>query len=144
MLNEYCYLINELDNTIVSLGVNDDGSLTEMATVGTLPSGYTDASYCAEIQLSADGRFLYGSNRGHDSIVVFETKDQGGLQLVQHIPSEGRHPRHFKITPDGNFLIVANRDSNNVVVLSVDLESGKLSATGKSVAVPSPVYVLFL
>ena len=79
---KYCYVINELDNTIVSFAVNNDGLLVELATVGTLPVGYQDASYCGEIQLSADGRFLYGSNRGHDSLVVFKVLENGVLDWV--------------------------------------------------------------
>jgi 6-phosphogluconolactonase len=140
---EYCYVINELDNTITSIGVDTDGSLMEISTVDSLPSGYSDASYCGEIQLSKDGRFLYASNRGHDSLVVFKIRPQGSLDLVQHIPSGGQHPRHFRITPDGSHLVVANRDTDNILAFSVDQASGELAVTGEAVSVPAPVCILF-
>jgi 6-phosphogluconolactonase len=140
---EHCYVINELDNTIVSFAVNNDGVFVELAIVSALPAGYQDASYCGEIQLSDDGRFLYGSNRGHDSMVVFEVLGNGTLQWVQHIESGGMHPRHFKITPDGSHLIVANRDSSNLVVFERDTFTGKLSRAGIELIVPAPVCILY-
>lgn len=141
---EYCYVINELDNTIVSYVVDGDGLLTEFATFSTLPEGYDDASDAGEIQLSADGNYLYGSNRGHDSLVVFEVMGDGQLNLVQHIEAGGKHPRHFSITPDGARLIVANRDSNNLVVFARDMGTGRLSQTDEAVSVPAPVCVRFV
>ncbi len=141
---EHCFVINELDNTIVSFAVNNSGELIELTTHSTLPAGYDDASYGGEIQLSPDGRFIYGSNRGHDSLVVLEVTDGGLLKLVQHIESGGRHPRHFKITPDGSRLLVANRDSNNLVMFDRDETTGKLTRCGDGLCVPAPVCVLFV
>lgn len=141
---EYGYLINELDNTIVVFGCDTGGDLVELQTVSALPDDYEDASYCAHIQLSADDRCLYGSNRGHDSIVMFRTYKDGKLKLAQHHPSGGSHPRHFALTPDERHLVVANRDADNLVVLARDPETGELEATGTEVSVPAPVCVLFL
>ena len=143
LLHECCYVINELDNTVVSWSVGADGVLKEIATYSTLPEDYDDASYCAEIQLSPDGKYLYGSNRGHDSLVVFEVKGDGILRSVQHIQSGGKHPRHFSITPDGARLIVANRESNNLVIFNRDLATGRLSPAAEPVSVPAPVCVTF-
>jgi 6-phosphogluconolactonase len=140
---KYCYVINELDNTIVSCAVDTDGLLTKIATFSTLPDGYDGISFCAEIRLSPDGRYLYGSNRGHDSLVVFEVKAPGNLYSVQHIESDGRHPRAFSITPDGARLIVANRDTNNLVTFDRDISTGRLSPSGETVFVPAPVCVTF-
>jgi 6-phosphogluconolactonase len=140
---EYCYVINEMDNTIVSWSVDTDGILSEIATFSTLPEGYDGVSYCGEIRLSPDGKYLYGSNRGHDSLVVFKVTGDGNLDSVQHIASGGKHPRHFSITPDGARLIVANRDSNNLVIFNRDTVTGRLSPTGETVSVPAPVCVTF-
>jgi 6-phosphogluconolactonase len=136
-------VINELNNTIVSWSVDEDGILAEIATVSTLPLGYDGISFCAEIRLSADGKYLYGSNRGHDSLVVFKVKGDGNLDYIQHIDSGGKHPRHFSITPDGARLIAANRDSNNLVIYNRDIATGKLSPTGETVSVPAPVCITF-
>ncbi len=136
----YLYVICELDNTIVSFAVAD--TLTELGSASTLPSDYTDASYTAQILISRDDRFIYGSNRGHNSIVVFEVLPEGELKLVQHIPTAGDHPRHFVLSPDESHLIVANRDSNNLVVFSRDMESGLLTGLDQQIEIPAPVCVL--
>jgi 6-phosphogluconolactonase len=137
----YLYVINELDNTILAIAFDDEP--LQIGTYSTLPREYLDASYCSHIQLSADDRFLYGSNRGHDSIVVFEIQSDGELRLLQHVSSEGQHPRHFSLTPDGNHLVVANKDSDNLVVLERDPVTGMLVDTGNRVSVPSPTCVVF-
>ncbi len=140
----HCYLINELDNTIVAYALDDEQLLVELATYSTLPDDYSDASYCADIQLSRDGQFLYGANRGHDSIVIFKVVGDGELEIQQIIDSGGRHPRHFSMTPDENQLIVANRDSDNLVVFDRDRETGRLTKTGIVASVPAPVYLQFV
>jgi 6-phosphogluconolactonase len=136
------FLINELNSSIVTLGVNDDGSLVELSTVSTLPAEENVANYCAHLQLSGDGRFLYATNRGHDSIAVFEVVRDGELEPVQFESTGGLHPRHFSLTQDGRYVIVANRDSDNLVVFERDEETGRLRATGTEISVPSPVCVL--
>ncbi len=139
------YVICELDNRIVSFERAGDGSLIELAETSALPPGYSDASYTAQILLSADERFLYASNRGHNSVAVFETKTDGKLQLVQHIHSGGRHPRHFCLSLDETTLLVANRDDNNVVPMARDVDSGRLvplSAAEAILNLPAPVCIL--
>ncbi len=140
----FCYVINELDNTVTSFAVDEEVGLVEMATFSTLPPDCEEANYTAEICLSPDGRFLYGSNRGHDSLVVFRVLGEGQLESVQHISTGGRHPRHFALTRDGSQLLVANRDSSNIVVFYRHPETGILTRSGMEYAVPAPVCVRIL
>lgn len=141
--DRYGYLINELDNTIVSFERDASGRLIELQTVSTLPDDFTDASYCADIHLSPDGRYLYASNRGHDSIAVYRLDPDGVMVLIQHQHTGGAHPRNFCLTPDGTRLFAANRDSDNIVVFARDEETGLLSETGTSIHVPAPSCVVF-
>ena len=140
---QLAYLINELNSTITAYRYNDaTGALTEVETVPTLPADFTAASTCAEVQVSPSGRFLYGSNRGHDSIVVYAIDEQDGtLALVGHTSTGGHIPRNFAISPDGQFLIAANQDSNNLVTFKIDPVSGQLTPTGYAIEVPTPVCV---
>lgn len=141
---QFAYVINELDCTISTLRYDaDTGALNEVAAVSTLPDSFDGENTCAEVTVSKDGRFLYGSNRGHDSLVVFAIHPESGeLSLVQHVPTEGGHPRHFALTPSGRFIITANRDTNNIAVFRVDPESGQLEFTGRSAEVSQPVCVI--
>lgn len=140
---QLAYVINELDSTITAFQYDASaGQLHTLETVSTLPAGYTGENGCAEITVSEDGRYLYGSNRGHDSIVVYAIdSDSGKLSVVEHVSTQGGHPRHFALTPGGSFLIAANRDSNNVVTFRVDRSTGRLQPTGHSVQVSKPVCV---
>ncbi len=140
----YCYVINELDNTLVTFSVDAGGALTRQYVTSALPADFAGLSYCGEVQLSGQGRFVYVSNRGHDSIAVFEIEAQGRPMPRQHIGSGGVHPRHFSFSLDGELLVVANRDSNNLCCFDVDAQTGKLTATGTEIFVPAPVCVLFL
>ena len=137
-------MINEVDSSITSYRYDAAaGTLTEVSTVSTLPDGYEGAeNTTAEITVSNDGRFVYGSNRGHDSIVVFAADaETGHLKLVEHVSAEGEHPRHFALTPNGKLLVAANRDTNNIVTFTVDQESGRLKYTGHSTGASKPVCV---
>ncbi|MGD8828993.1 MAG: beta-propeller fold lactonase family protein, partial [Pseudomonadales bacterium] len=127
------YLINELDNTVQAI----DGDRPGRARVSTLPEASRTPSIAAEIQ--SHRGCLYVSNRGHDSIAVLTTSPE--LAVVQHVPSGGRHPRHFLVTPDGGHLIVANRDSHNLVAIALDIQ-GRLVEPVAEVACPSPVHLL--
>lgn len=141
---QFGYVINELNSTITALRYDaDHGVLTEMQTVSTLPEGYAGDSATADIHLSPDGRFLYGSNRGHDSLAVYAVGTDGLLTLVEHAPTLGGHPRNFGIAPDGRFVLVANRDGNHVVTFRRDAETGKLTPTGDELRVSKPVCVKF-
>lgn len=139
----FVYVINELDNTLVAAERNADGHFVELEVCSTLPDDFGDTSYCAHIAMSRDGRFLYASNRGHDSIAVFRVTEDGVPALVQWQSTLGRHPRHFSLTPDESHLLVANRDSDNIVVMARNRESGELTPTGTVLGVPAPVCVLF-
>ncbi|MFD1956964.1 lactonase family protein [Paenibacillus thailandensis] len=140
----YVYVINELDSSVTAFAYNaESGALSELQNISTLPADYNGDNGCAEIAISEDGRYLYGSNRGHDSIVVYAVDgDSGKLTVVQHVSTEGGHPRHFSIVPGGDYLIAANRDSDrNLVVFRIDKESGKLESTGRHIALSKPVCV---
>jgi 6-phosphogluconolactonase len=137
------YSINELDSTITALAYEPgSGTLTSLQTVSTLPSGFTGSNSTAEVAVSADGRFLYGSNRGHDSLAIFAIDGATGrLSLVGHEPTRGRHPRHFAIDPTGAYLIAANRDSDNLAVFRIERQTGRLVPVGEPIRVPRPVCV---
>jgi len=139
--NKFVYVINELNSTITACTYDaKTGKLTEISSVSTLPEGFSGANSCADIHISKDGRFVYGSNRGHDSIVVFAVDQSSGkLTLVSHHPVKGKTPRNFMIDPTGKFLLVANQNSNNIIVFKVDTETGKLIFNGVEVKTPKPV-----
>ena len=141
----FAYVINELSSTITSLHVEPStGALHPTGTVSTLPEGYTGKSFCADIHIHPNGRYVYGSNRGHDSIVVAEIAPESGtLRVVQHHPTGGSWPRNFALSPDGRFLLVENQRSGDVVTLAVDPDDGRLSATGEALKVPAPVCLVF-
>lgn len=140
---KYVYVINEVNSTIAAFSyAKDSGKLGALEVVPTLPEGFEGENTTAEITVSKDGRYLYGSNRGHDSIVVYAVNpDSGKLSYIEHVSSEGGHPRHFALTPDGSLLIAANRDSNNLAVFRVNKETGRLTFTGKTAEVSKPVCV---
>jgi len=142
----FAYLINELDSTVTACRyVADAGSLTKIQTLSTLPDGFDGQSTCAEVQIAPSGRFLYGSNRGHNSIVIYAIDpDAGTLTLVGHESTRGETPRNFEVSPTGAFLAAANQDSNNVVMFRVDRETGKLTATGNVVEAGTPICVRFM
>ena len=143
---KFLYVINELSSRMASFKYDEiNGTLTPIETVSTLPEDFTGVSYCADVHVSASGRFLYGSNRGHNSIVVFEIDQQTGkLKLVQHCSTEGDWPRNFAIDPSGQFLLVANQRSDNVVTFLIDQRSGQLTNMSQNTEIPSPVCLRFL
>ncbi|WP_179232670.1 lactonase family protein [Paenibacillus rigui] len=141
----YAYVIQELSSTVTAFTYDrQNGKLTEIQSITTLPADFEGTSSTAEVQISPCGSYLYGSNRGHDSIVVFSIdKDSGKLSLVQHQSTLGQHPRHFSLTPSGSYLLAANKDSNSVHVFRVDKESGKLHTTGEHISIAQPTCVRF-
>ncbi len=143
---KYAYVINELDSTLTALKYNEaSGTLSQIETLPTLPSDFSGASYCADVHVSPSGKFVYGSNRGHNSIVVFEIDPgTGKLKLVQHVSTEGKWPRNFTIDPTGRFLLVANQRTDNVVTFSIDSQTGRLTPTGHVEEIPAPVCLKFL
>jgi 6-phosphogluconolactonase len=143
---KYVYVINELDSTLTALKYNEaTGTLTQIETVSTLPADFSGVSYCADVHVSRSGKFLYGSNRGHNSIVVFEIDQRTGkLKPLQHVSTEGNWPRNFTIDPTGNFLLVANQRSDNVVTFRIDADSGRLSDRVTIAEIPTPVCLKFI
>ncbi|HKR23250.1 MAG TPA: lactonase family protein, partial [Pyrinomonadaceae bacterium] len=139
----YLYVINELDSTMTTFQYKA-GTLTAIDTVSTLPAGYSDVSYCADVHVSRSGRFLYGSNRGHNSIVVFAIDQRTGKPtLVEHTSTQGNWPRNFVIDPTGKFLLVANQRSDNVVTFRIDSKTGRLTPSGHVAQIPAPVCLKF-
>ena len=141
----YVCAINELDSTIAALAFDAaSGGLALLQTVAALPSGHSEESHCAGLQFTPDGHYLYGSNRGHDSLVVYAVDESTGrLSFVEHHSSLGRTPRDFAIDPSGRFLLVANQNSDALVVLRIDPETGKLADAGPRAEVGTPMCVKF-
>jgi 6-phosphogluconolactonase len=144
----FAYVINEMAMTITVFNRNaESGALTTVQTVSTLPDGQSVQSgfSTADLQVHPSGKFLYGSNRGHDTIVSFAIDRQTGrLTYIEHQSTQGRTPRAFGIDPSGTYLLAANQRSDSVVVFRIDTESGRLTPTGHTVNVGSPVCVKFI
>ena len=140
------YVINELDATMTTLGWDADaGTLDTRQTVSTLPKASDAPPSCAEVVVHPGGRFLYGSNRRHDSLVIYDIDPgNGSLSLVGHEPTGGEEPRNFNLDPTGRWLIVCNQNSNNAQVFAVDQDTGRLARVGDPVGVPMPVCAKFL
>ncbi len=143
---KWAYLINELGSTITAFGYDQEtGGLSEFQVIGTLPTGFSGSNTTADIHVHPSGKFVYGSNRGHDSIAIFSVdQDSGRLTPQGHRSTGGRTPRNFGIDPSARFLIAANQDSDNVVSFRIDGESGLLTSAGHELKVPMPVCVRFL
>ena len=141
---KHVYVINELNNTITAFDYHAKwGGLTTKQVISTLPVGYTDVSYCADIHVHPNGKFLYGSNRGHESIAIFAIDEQGALTFIGHESVRGKWPRNFAIDPSGQLLYVANERSDNIVAFQIDPQTGLLHATGYEISVPKPVMICF-
>jgi 6-phosphogluconolactonase len=142
---KYAYVINELHATVTAFAHDQiRGNLNEVQTVPTLPRDFTGADTGADIHVSPDGRFLYCSNRGHDSIAAFKIDQRSGeLTFIAHESTGGKTPRNFAIDPTGAFLLVANQNSDNIVTFRRDRNTGRLNATGHVAEVPSPVCLKF-
>jgi len=143
---KYAYVINELDCTVTAFAYESvSGALKEIQTITTLPNGFNGSSTCAEIRVHPSGKFLYGSNRGHDSIVVYRVDlTDGKLTYVEHETADIKTPRNFNIDPTGKFCLVANQGKDSVVVFRIKKETGALEPTGNKVSVAKPVCVRFL
>jgi 6-phosphogluconolactonase len=137
----YAYVINELNSTVTAFDYDaEQGVLKVRQTISTLPAGTSGANYPAEVEVHPSGRFLYGSNRGHDGIAVFRIDSATGeLHHVQDQTHQIKNPRHFTIDSTGAFLLVANQDGDSVVVFRIDPQTGALTPTGSVVEVPMPV-----
>lgn len=140
----FFYILNELIGSVTVCAFDPArGTGTLIQQVSTLPAGYTGQNISAEIRIHPNGRFIYASNRGHDSLAVFSVNPDGTLRLVGITPCGGKHPRNFELSPDGAWLVCANMNSDNLVSFRVDAATGRLTRTGSAVTVPQPVCVLF-
>jgi 6-phosphogluconolactonase len=139
------YVINELDSTVTAYWFDDErGALTPFQILTTLPDTFVGNSRASEIAVAPNGRFLYASNRGHDSIAIFAIDaDDGRLSHIAWQSAEGRSPRFFAFEPSGHFLFVANEDSDTIVTFEADANTGKLAQTGNVVHTGSPVCIVF-
>lgn len=143
---KYAYVINEMNSTVTAFNYNaEQGVLKVIQTVPTLPEGFKGSSSCAEVQVHPSGKFVYGSNRGHDSLAIFTVDAATGrLTPAGHQATGGKTPRNFGIDPAGDFLLAANQSSDIVVVFRIDQQTGALLPTRQVVTVPAPVCVKFL
>lgn len=142
----FVYVINELANSVTAFAWNEsNGALYEQQTMSTLPDGFKGTTHCADVKITPSGKFLYGTNRGHDSIAAFAIDaETGALNVLQIEPSRGQNPQNLAITPDGRMLLVANMGGGNVVSFWIDDETGKLMHTGHEVIMPSPSCIMLV
>jgi len=139
----WVYVVNELDCTVSLVKKDSPETYHVQSSVSTLPEGYDQPSYCADIHVSRDGQFLYASNRGHNSIAIFSiNKEDGTLKPVGHASTRGDFPRNFALSPDDAYLLVANQKSNNIVSFQRNQETGLLTFVDECEA-PMPVCILF-
>jgi 6-phosphogluconolactonase len=143
---KFAYANNEMGNSVTAFTFDKSrGALNPIATESTLPKDFTAVSHTAEVQVHPGGKFLYVSNRGHDSITSFAIDGGSGrLRLIEQTPTQGKTPRNFGIDPKGNFMIAANQATNSLVVFRIDKNTGKLTPTGQTESVGAPVCVKFL
>ncbi|EJM97803.1 lactonase family protein [Phyllobacterium sp. YR531] len=138
------YVINELNCTVSVLDYDaGEASLKIRQTLPTIPEDFTDTNTCAEIAVSADGRFVYGSNRGHHSIVTYAVQQSGELSLIGWTASQGIGPRNFVIDPSGRYMLVANQKGGGIAVFKRDIDTGSLEDTGKRIDLPTPMRIVF-
>ena len=142
---KFVYLITEMHSAVDSFTWDSaNGTLKQFQTISALPADFKKPNDAAEIVVHPNGKFLYSSNRGSDSIAVFTVDSQKGtLSLRENVSTGGKTPRNFTIDPTGKYLLAANQESNNIVVFRIDQKSGKLTPTGQVVEAPSPVCIVF-
>jgi 6-phosphogluconolactonase len=142
---KYVYVINELKNSVTRFDYDAAaGKLTPRQTISTLPEDFTGTSYCADLKITPNGRFLYGTNRGHDSIASYRIADDGTLKLIGIEPSLGKGPQNLAILPGGELLLCANMPGDNVAVFRIDQESGSLKSAGEPTSILSPSCMMVL
>ena len=144
--DRHAYVINEMANTVTAMTYDaDKGILTPIQTISTLPEGYKKSTTTAEVRVHPSGKFLYGSNRGHDSIAIFTIDEKTGKLTAAGHQAEGiKTPRNFRIDPTGKFMLVANQDGDSILVFRINETTGALQATGAKVEVGKPVCVKFM
>ncbi|MFB9054501.1 lactonase family protein [Formosa undariae] len=141
--NKWLFVLNELNNTITKVERLEDEQYIKKESTSTLPSDYTESSTSADIHISADGLFLYTSNRGHNSIAIFKVDPKdGSLTTVGYESTRGETPRNFSLSPDEKFVVVANRNSDNLISFKRNNETGLLTFADE-IKSPTPSYILF-
>jgi 6-phosphogluconolactonase len=143
---KFVYVNNEIDSTLTAFTYDGKkGLLTEIETVSTLPKDFSGRNSTAEIEMHPSGKFVYVSNRGHDSVAAFAIDEKSGkLTYIEHESTQGKTPRNFAIHPNGKFLLAENQGSDSIVVFSIDSKSGALTPTGEKAEVGSPVCLVFV
>lgn len=143
---QYTYLINEIGNTVNAYTYDaKTGTLTELQSISTLPDDFSGTSHTADLHISPDGQFVYGSNRGHDSVAIFSIDESTGtLTSVDIQSTEGQGPRNIAIAPDGNHLLAENQGTSSIVSFAINRTTGELTATGHIAEVPRPVCLKFM
>ena len=143
--NKFLYVLEEAASKVDGFSYDAaTGTLRQMATVSTLPEGFEGDNTTAEIKVHPDGKFLYSSNRGHNSIAVFAIDPATGMpRFLEAVPTGGKKPRNFEIAPGGSYLVAANQNSNNIVIFKIDRQTGHLTPTGQVLEVTSPACVKF-
>src|SRR5258706_7317357 len=143
---KFAYVVDELKSTVNAFSfASNNGILRSVQTISTLPAGLSGNNDTAELEVHHNGKFVYASNRGHDTIVVFAVDaKKGTLTLVEDVPTQGKTPRSFEIDPTGTRLFVANQDTGNIVAFRINPKTGRLTATGEALKIPSPVCIKFV
>jgi 6-phosphogluconolactonase len=141
----YVYVLNELNSTLVACAYDaTSGGVHPLQSLSTLPAQFTGANWTAAVRVAPSGRFVYASNRGHDSIAIFASDPATGLlSYVGHTATQGREPRDFNIDPTGTFLLVANQNSDTILTFRLDAATGGMSATGQVSAARTPSCIAF-
>jgi len=142
----FAYVINELGSTITVFWYDAQaGALSTVQTISTLPRGFKGTNTASEVAVHPSGKFVYGANRGHDSIAIFAVEPATGrLTARGHQSVLGKTPRNFAIDPTGDYLLAANQDSNSVVVFRIDRATGDLKPSGQTLAIHQPVCVKYM
>lgn len=141
---KYLYLLNELDLTLTACSISDAGVITPIAAYETIPPDFKEPSTSAAVHLHPNGKFVYTSNRGHNSVSAFMIKPNGELEKVDEVTKAIKTPRDFNIDPTGKYMIVANQDKNNLVVYEINSKTGKLTFKHESISVKLPICITFL
>ena len=140
----FAYVINELASTLTACAYDGErGVLTPLQTLSTLPDDFQGASTTSAIRIHPSGKFVYGSNRGHDSLAMFAVNDDGTLTAIGHTLTQGRNPRDFNIDPTGTFLMAGNQDTDTLVTFRINTATGELTPTGTVTPVMTPVCIVF-
>jgi 6-phosphogluconolactonase len=143
---KFAYVLSEMESSVTVFSYQaKNGAFTSLQTISALPKDYAGPKEAAEIAVHPSGKFLYTSNRGHDSIAIFAIDEKKGtLKSLGQVLTGGKTPRHFAIDPTGTFLLAENQESNNIVVFHIDAATGNLTPTGQTIEVPSPVCITFV